>query len=318
MKKCTAIILALCLMLLGCAAFAEEGTAIAGHKIGFIQLTLNSNYHATMSDHFEELCQNAGVDVVMTNGEWKTDEQLQLCEDLIAQGCEAIILNPVGDEVVPIILSRCQEAGIPLICVDNTSPGEGYTYVGIDNFEICRGIGQYIGANYDGGNIVYIRSTADDTGCPPYRIGGIIAGLSEEGELSRFNIIDERYALEDVNAAEGMARMEEMLAANEQIDIVICHRDGLALGALTAITNAGRTDVKCITGFDGELAFMESIQNSEGPELVTGMNSPVMIADMTFELLNNYFAGEDLPESYYTPVVTLTKDNVADYMEHGF
>lgn len=317
MKKIIAIALVMCMVLVAGMACAE-GAAAAGHKVGFIQLTLASNYHATMSDHFEEIAKEAGMEAVMTNGEWKTDEQLQLCEDLIAQGCEAIILNPVGDEVVPVILARCQEVGIPLICVDNTAPGTGYTYVGIDNFAICRGIGQYIATHYDGGKIVYIRSTADDTGCPASRFGGIMGGISDEGEISRFEIIDERYSLEDVNAAEGMARMEEMLAANEQIDIVICHRDGLAMGALTAIKNAGRTDVKCVTGFDGELAYMEKMAEGGDTELVTGLNSPVMIADMTFELLNKYFAGEELPASYYTPVVTLSKDNVADYMELGF
>jgi ABC-type sugar transport system substrate-binding protein len=179
------VMLALCMVLAGVTACAEDNAnAAAGHKVGFIQLTLVSNYHAAMSDHFEEIAEEEGLDAVMTNGEWKTDEQLQLCEDLIAQGCEAIILNPVGDEVVPIILARCQEAGIPLICVDNTSPGDGYTYIGLDNFAICRGIGQYIGDKYGEGKIVYLRSTANDTGCPAYRFGGIMAGLSDEGEVS--------------------------------------------------------------------------------------------------------------------------------------
>lgn len=315
MKKIFAVILTVC-MLLSCAALAEGG-AIAGHKIGFIQLTLNSNYHSTMSDHFEEIALAAGADVVMTNGEWAIDAQLQLCEDLIAQGCEAIILNPCGDEVVPVILARCQENNIPLICVDNTVPGADYTYVGIDNFAICRGIGQYLANNYDGGNVVYIRSTPDDTGCPSLRFSGIMAGIADEGEISRFKLIDERY-VEDVNAAEGVTRMEEMLAGNDDITIVITHRDGLAIGALTAIANSGRTDIKCITGFDGEKAYMEKMGSGTGIDLVTGLNSPVMIADMTLELLDNYFAGEELPASYYTPVVTVTSANVADYINMGF
>lgn len=321
MKKTLAILLILCLALMTTGAFAQEN-ALEGHKVGFIQLTTVSNYHAAMSDRFAEMAGEAGMTAVMTNGEWKTDEQLRLCEDLIAQGCEAIILNPVGDEVVPIILARCEEAGIPLICVDNTSPGVGYTYIGIDNYAISRGIGQYVGEKYGSGNVVYLRSTANDTGCPAYRYGGFMGGLSDEGEVAGYDLIDERYALEDVDQSEGMRQMEELLAANDKIDIVLCHRDGLLLGALTAIKNAGREDIKVITGFDGELAALEAIKasggGSNGPDLVTGLNSPVAIADMTLEVLNGYFAGGELPESYYTPVVTVTSGNVDEYMEYGF
>lgn len=321
MKKIAAMLLVLCLLIAAVTANAEE-KAVAGHKVGFIQLTLVSNYHAAMSDHFEEIAKAAGLDAVMTNGEWKTDSQLQLCEDLIAQGCEAIILNPVGDEVVPIVLSRCQDAGIPLICVDNTSPGVGYTYIGIDNFAISRGIGEYVGEKYGQGNIVYLRSTANDTGCPAYRFGGFFGGLSDEGEVAGYKLIDERYALQDVDQTEGMRQMEELLAANDNIDIVLCHRDGLMLGALIAIKNAARTDVKVVTGFDGEKAALEAIKTSQGgangPDVVTGLNSPIKIADMTLEVLNNYFAGEALPASYYTPVVVANYNNVDQYMDYGF
>lgn len=318
MKKLFAIVLMLCLALTCVAASAEESAA-AGHKVGFIQLTLQSNYHATMSDHFAELAAANGMEAVMTNAEWATDAQLQLCEDLIAQGCEAIILNPVGDEVVPVIQQQCAAAGIPLICVDNTSPGDGYTYVGIDNFAIARGIGKYVGEKYGEGNIVYARSTASDTGCPAYRFGGLMGGLSDAGETAGYKLIDERYA-QEVTFDEGMRQAEEMLAANSEIDIIFTHRDGQALGALTAVRNAAREDVKVITGFDGELALLEAIAawDGTGPEIVTGLNSPVMVADMTMQALEVYFAGGDVASSYYTPVVTVTHENVDEYLSYGF
>ncbi len=300
---------------------AEEG--VAGKKVGFIQLTLGTTYHATMSERFEELCEDNGVDVSMVVSQNRSaEEQLSLAEDLIAQGVEALVLNPVGDEIVPSIQKLAESAGIPLICVDNTSPGEGYTYVGIDNFAIARGIGQYIGKNYDGGNMVYVRSTADDTGCPAYRYGGIMGGISDEGEVARFQMIDERYAQTDVGEADGMSQMEEILVADSEIDIVITHHDAQALGALTAIENAGRDDIQVITGFDGEKALLEAIKENEGgkngPDIVTGLNSPTMIAEMTMDVLDDFFAGNEIAESYYIPVIVVSYENVDEYMEYGF
>lgn len=120
-----------------------NGNGATGHSVGYVQLTLGTTYHAAMSERFEELCAERGVNVSMTASQNRAaEEQLKLAEDLIAQGVEALVLNPVGDEIVPSVVKLCDEAGIPLICVDNTSAGSGYTYIGIDNFAIARGIGQ--------------------------------------------------------------------------------------------------------------------------------------------------------------------------------
>ena len=100
------------------------GTGVAGHKVGFIQLTLGTTYHAAMSEKFEALAKEKGVDVSMTVSQNRSaEEQLKLAEDLIAQGVEAIVLNPVGDEIVPSVAQLCENANIPLICVDNTTAG---------------------------------------------------------------------------------------------------------------------------------------------------------------------------------------------------
>ena len=119
-----------------------------------------------------------------------------------------------------------------------------------------------------------------------------------------------------------MVQMEEMLAANDSIDIVIGHHDAQSLGALTAINNANRTDVKVITGFDGEKAFFDKMKENEGgkngPDLVTGLNSPIMIADLTMDVLDAIFNGEEVEAEYLLPVIIINYENVDEYYEYGF
>lgn len=302
---------------------SSSGDGASGHSVGFIQLTLGTTYHAAMSERFEAICKERGVNVSMTASQNRTaEEQLALAEDLIAQGVEALVLNPVGDEIVPSIVKLCENAGIPLICVDNTSAGSGYTYVGIDNFAIARGIGQYVGEHYDGGNTVYVRSTPTDTGCPAFRFGGVMGGMSDMGEMARFPLIDERYAPTDVGENDGLVQMEELLAANSKIDVVIVHHYAQALGALTAINNANRSDVKVITGFDGEKTFFDKMKENaggkNGPDLVTGLNSPIMIADITLDVLDSIFNGESVEAEYLLPVIIINYENVDEYYDYGF
>ena len=138
-----------------------------------------------------------------------------------------------------------------------------------------------------------------------------------------YYVIDERYASGSVDEADGLTQMEDLLAANDHIDLVICHRDGQALGALTAIQNAGRTDIKMISGFDGELRMLEAIKHAEGGkvggiDIVTGLNSPVMIADITIKVINDMFLGKSVGSTYYIPVTAISSDNVDEYMRYGF
>jgi len=46
--------------------------------------------------------------------------------------------------------------------------------------------------------------------------------------------------------------LEDMLAANPQVDAVFCENDSMCLGAQTAIADAGRSDEMFLVGVDGE------------------------------------------------------------------
>ena len=52
----------------------NNGNGASGHKVGFIQLTLGTTYHAAMSEKFEALCMDSGVDVIMTCSQNRTAE----------------------------------------------------------------------------------------------------------------------------------------------------------------------------------------------------------------------------------------------------
>ena len=185
-------------------------------------------------------------------------------------------------------------------------------------FAIAREIGRYMGRKIQGPvNVVYVRSTATDTGCPALRFGGIMGGISDETMVSHVKLIDERYATKDVGEADGMMQMEELLASNEKIDVVIGHHDAQSLGALTAIRNAKRDDIKLVAGFDGEKRMLEEIKKG-GIDMVTGLNSPTMIADISLGIINDIFQGKSVPGTNFIPVTAIHKGNIDEYMQYGF
>lgn len=300
-----------------------ELNALKGKNIGLAQLLMSCSYHAEMTDVFSALADEYGFNLTFYDANFVIEDQISQVEDLISKGSDVLILNPCGDEGVPPVFNLSTAAGIPLFCVDNTRPGEGYTYVGIDNFAIARAIGKYIGSKMNEAKVVYVRSLATDTGCPALRWGGIQGGLSDTGEIAGFDLIDERFADKSCDETAGLLQMEDLLAANDHIDLVIAHRDGQALGAITAIKDAGRTDIKMIAGFDGELRMLEEIKAAEGGsidglDIVTGLNSPGMIAETTMRVINDMFLGKSVGSSYYIPVSAISYDNIDEYMKYGF
>ena len=109
--------------------------------------------------------------------------------------------------------------------------------------------------------------------------------------------------------------MEDILVAHPDINILISEQDAMALGALQAITEAGKKgDILVVAGADGQKEAYELIKKGEYG--ATGLNDPVQIAEMAVEVAVRVLKGErDFPKVIYTPAICITKENVDKYYD---
>ena len=89
----------------------------------------------------------------------------------------------------------------------------------------------------------------------------------------------------------GLADMADILTANPQIDAVFSMDDETSIGALQAIRDAGRTDIKVITGGGGCQEWFNMMLADENQDiwLQSDLYSPVMVedaVDMALDILN--------------------------------
>ena len=160
-------------------------------------------------------------------------------------------------------------------------------------------------------------------GCLDVPTSGSVAELRKKGFTETMaaeapNMVLKEYATEFTREA-GLADMADILTANPQIDAVFSMDDETSIGALQAIRDAGRTDIKVITGGGGCQEWFNMMLADENQDiwLQSDLYSPVMVedaVDMALDILNGN-APEDPVK--IIPTERVDRENAADYLDEN-
>ena len=93
-----------------------------GYKIGFAQCVMDHPYRTNMVDFAQEWCDEAGVEMVMMDGEGDTSTEVSNIESMISQGVDAIVISSHGGVALTPALAQAAEANIPIILIDGGKP----------------------------------------------------------------------------------------------------------------------------------------------------------------------------------------------------
>ena len=107
--------------------------------------------------------------------------------------------------------------------------------------------------------------------------------------------------------------MEDMLVTSPEMNVLLAENDSMALGARKAIAERGREDeILVIAAADGQKEALELIK--EGKYGATGLNDPVLIAELAVDIGLRLLQGETgFPKVSYTRAVCISKENVDKY-----
>jgi ribose transport system substrate-binding protein len=307
------ICLILALVLGACGQGEQAGPAAEARTftIGMANFSLCCPYFIGMNDAvIAEAAAYTNVSVVSTNADGDAAKFQSDIEDLIARGVDGVIISGAWLEQAPAALDALTEAGIPSVLVDRQFGvgGETYTsYVGPQNFVIGQQDGQYIADRLGGeGVVVQLRGGPADNSIGLNRSNGVNSVLETYPGITVITAPD----FGGWSADGGITLMEDLLAANPQIDAVFCENDSMCLGAQTAIADAGRSDEMFLVGVDGETAALEAIMNGTN-YAATGLNSSDQIGREGFHRLMAILAGATPVErDTYLPSPLITIDNV--------
>lgn len=317
MKKFVSIFLVALLIFVLAACNNSEQSGGDGKEskdqyvFGYTSMTQNNPFFQVLEKSIREKVEANGDKLITTNPAMNVELQINQIEDMIAQGIDAIFLNPVDWEGIRPALVMLEEAGIPIINYDTEVKDFKYitAYIGSDNKNAGRVAGQDLVKRYpDGGKIAVLDSPTMNS------INDRIAGFMEAIEGKDFEIVAQPDGKGDLETSLDIT--EDILQAHPDIIAIMGGNDPTALGALAAAKAANKTDI-AIYGVDGSPSAKAAIAEG-GPFAGTGAQSPISIGNVSVDVAYKVLKGEKFEKR--TPVETfiINKDNVEKYGTDGW
>jgi ribose transport system substrate-binding protein len=221
-------------------------------KIGFSQATTIEPWRAQFNkDILAEAAKHPEVELIVTDGEDKTEKQVADVENLIRQEVDALLVSPKESAGLTGVVQQAIEAKIPVFVLDRNVETDQYTqFVGGDNKLIGRAAGEYAvellgGAGKAAGNVVEIWG---GMGTQPAhdRHDGFHEFTDKEPGIK--NLLDQQSG--DWKQDQAYNLMATALRNNEKIDVVYGHNDPMAYGAYLAAKDVGREKEIKFIGID--------------------------------------------------------------------
>ena len=197
-----------------------------------------------------------GNDYVATNAGGSAEQQLRDVEQLIADGVDALIIQPVDKEAIAPAIDLAAAAGIPVLGYDRMIEDERVFYLTFDNVGVGRIIAAIIRQEQPEGNYAIILGDPSDANVRFLRQGmEEVIGAAVAGGTIR--IVGEGNA-DGWKPENGRAVMERILAeSGGQVDAVLAQNDGLAGAAIEALTASGLSVP--VGGQDGDPAALNRV-----------------------------------------------------------
>lgn len=165
------------------------------------------------------------------------EEQIRHVHEAIAKKVDAILISPVHTSEIDEALKKAQDAGIVLVFFVTSTDGiTPDAFMTSDNYALGLDIAEYLINDIERkGNIVVLEGLPQSPTSPP-RTEAFLKAASSHSEI---NVI--ATAIGNYQRAEGKEEMAKILAEYPNIDGVISANDIMALGAIEAMEEAGRS-----------------------------------------------------------------------------
>ena len=302
---------------------------VTTYKVGVAIYQYNDNfmtlYRQEIEAYFKTLeTDTVKYDITMVDGKNDMAEQTNQIDTFITQGMDVIICNLVQTSSAEVIIDKVVAADIPLILINREPLGDNgdESYPGIiDNPGVCyvgadaRQSGTYQGeivlaldnkGDINGDGVVKYVMVVGDPENPDaqyrteYSIKALTdAGLTVECLVENVGNWDQAKGNEIVDAA--------LAQFGDEIEVVFCNNDGMALGAAAAIEKHGR-----VVGEDIYLLGVDALQECQdmvqaGTMTGTVLNDHIGQSHAAVDAAVAALKGEALQNYYWVPYIKVDK-----------
>jgi ribose transport system substrate-binding protein len=293
------------------ASPANTGAAApAGpRRIALVMKSLANEFFVTMAEGAKaHQASNAGAYSLIVNGirnESDLAQQVALVEQMMAQNVDAIVIAPADSRALVPVLAKARRQGLVVVNIDNkldaaTLKDAGITipFVGPDNRAGARTVGAELAKHLTKGDKVVILEGIPTAFNAQQRRLGFEDAMREAG-IDVAAVQSAHWEQDEANAIAAA-----MLREHPEVKAILASNDSMALGAASAVRQAGKTGQVSVVGFDNIAAIQQLIK--DGRVLATADQHGDRLAVFGIEYALKIVRGEAQPQDMQTPVDLIT------------
>lgn len=293
------------------------------HKLVYFIFTgYSAPYFAPMAQAVRQAAHyypNLTLKIVNANG--SPSQEITDINEAVANNAQGIILNPVNGAVTNAALQAMKQ-GVPVITIDRdvNNKKARVLFIGDNDRKLGQEQTQYALKFLAQHKVKKPWHVAVLTGTPGSstaidRAAGAMAVLKPYIHNGSVKVVLNQTGQFDTNDAQTV--MSEFLAKDSNVQLVIGGNDAMALGAITALHNAGLKPGHnvWVVGGDAQPQSLTDIKN--GTQLDTVTHSPFVEAYWAVEAMDNILQYHVYPpaklksQGLIVPMTVVTKSNVS-------
>ncbi len=256
------------LIVLGAVGLSGCGKGDGKPEIALIMKTLSNPFFISMKKGAEAAAKDLDVTLHVLTPPEETDieKQIGIVEDMIAKGVDAILIAPAGSKEIVPSLVKAKEAGVIVINLDNRVDLGAAAAAGLQ-------LDAYVGADNEDGGFLASDALAKMLGeeGKVAMLEGIPGVDNAEARKRGFEKAMAEYpGIEIVQSQsahwkqeEALDVMQDILQAHPDLDGLFCANDMMALGAIQAIDDAGKTGQILVASYDNLKAAQKAIMEDK-------------------------------------------------------
>jgi len=200
-----------------------------------------------------------GAEVLVQAANGNDALQNSQAENMLTQGVDVLLVAPHNGRTAAVIVEAAHRARVPVIAYDRLiNDADVDLYMSFDNEQVGQMQAEYLVARRPKGNYVVIGGAPTDNNALLYHQGqmAVLRPYIGRGDI---RIVADQWA-RDWLAVEALKIMENALTRSDnKVDAVVAANDGVASGAIQALSEQGLAGRTLVSGQDAELSACQRI-----------------------------------------------------------
>jgi len=287
--------------------------------VGFSQSEEETNpFRIAETQSIKDEAEKVGVEkLIVTNAASQISKQNSDIQDMLAQGAEVLIVAPLNADGLEPAFQAAADQNVPVFLIDRevtAKPCESYiTFMGSNFVRQGQQAADLLAEATNEKAQVAILEGTPGASVTTDRQSGFVDQL--KAEYPDMEVVASQTA--NFVRTEGQTVMEQLLQSNPDLTAVYAHNDEMALGAVQAIRDAGKTpgkDIK-IVSIDGTEGAVQALAQGQVNGVV---ESNPRFGPLAFQTVEKFLSGKPIPQNIIISDRIYTPENAQENLDSAY